>query len=102
ESAALERVNAFVGVYGLEPQELRQGRAGPSFGVGRDPAEDRADILRAIKALPRGLQSLFPFGVAHFRMMSDTMVQIVFVHVGVGPYPFFEKNLVVFRTRQRG
>ncbi len=50
-------------------------------------------MLWTVKAGPRGLQRLFPFGVAHFGMMSDAMVQIVFVHVWIHPHPFFKRSL---------
>ncbi len=72
-------------VTSLNHNSVDQGRPRPAVGVRRSPAQDRADVVEAVKALPGGAVGLVPIAVRHVRMLRDPMVEIVFVQIIVHP-----------------
>src|SRR6202453_2744023 len=100
ESAAFEGVDALVVDHQLEPEHGAQDLFRATVLDRRCPLEDGANMVKRVKRAPRGSVGVLPFLVAHFRMMRDAVVEVVFVDVGVHPDPLGEHLLVILRPRQ--
>src|SRR5262245_29664412 len=59
----------------------------------RRPAKDRACVLGRIVARPCHAVGVFPFRIAHLRMMRDAVVEVIFVHVRIHPGAVLQKTL---------
>src|SRR3984957_8742269 len=101
EGAAFERMHTLMVDHQFEPEHGAEDLLRPPVLDRRGALENRADMVERIKRVPRSAIRVLPLLIAHFWMMRDAMVEVVFVDVGVHPDALSEHLLVVFRSRQR-
>src|SRR5262247_1129856 len=85
EDATFKRMQVLDVEHQAEPEHYAHRRAGAPPGDCGGAPDDRFEMPFTVVRRPRFAVDLIPFRVRHFRMMSHTMMQVVFVEVGIHP-----------------
>ena len=97
EISALQRMHVFLNEGEVELQDMVQ-EPHRLYAGGLGAAEDRLDMLCRIIQVPGIAIDALPVARSHRRMAGRDVLEVVFVHVGVHPYPVPVELLVVGRA----